>query len=336
VIRERWRQWWDSRLRRSDAHLLRQGNIYIVPSRAGLMFALTMVVLLVASINDQLNLGYALTFTLAGSGLVSMHQTHHNLAGLHLQLLPPEDVAAQSAAALDILLSNERHADRLGLALRLRGQANPSWVEVNVPARSQVKLRLMLSAPERGVHALPLIEIRTLYPMGLFTAWSLWRPASALWVYPASESPAPELPPPPVGTLDSAALSTTSAERDGVRPYQVGDPLSLIHWRKSAAALSHGGEWVSRDAQAQAMKGGPCWLSPEAARGCHPAPSAEGVWQRLAAWAQQCEARAQQCPNGQGAYGLMLPGQAPLELGQGPAHLKALRRALAQAGRGNA
>ena len=52
------------------------------------MFALTLVVLLLASINYQLNLGYVLTFLLAGSGVVSMHVTHGTLRGLTLHLRP--------------------------------------------------------------------------------------------------------------------------------------------------------------------------------------------------------------------------------------------------------
>ena len=59
-----------------------------MPTRAGLVFALTLLVLLVASINYQLNLGYVLTFLLAGSGAVSMHMTHGTLRGLTLHLKP--------------------------------------------------------------------------------------------------------------------------------------------------------------------------------------------------------------------------------------------------------
>jgi hypothetical protein len=44
--------------------------------------------MLLASINYQLNLGYALTFLLAGAGLVSMHLTHGTLRGLTLHLRP--------------------------------------------------------------------------------------------------------------------------------------------------------------------------------------------------------------------------------------------------------
>ena len=65
---------------------LTQGNVYILPTRAGWMFGLTLLVLLLASVNYQLNLGYMLTFLLAGSGVVSMHITHGTLRGLTLHL----------------------------------------------------------------------------------------------------------------------------------------------------------------------------------------------------------------------------------------------------------
>jgi hypothetical protein len=46
------------------------------------MLGATLLVLLVASINYQLNLGYLLTFLLAGSALVGMHVCHATLRGL--------------------------------------------------------------------------------------------------------------------------------------------------------------------------------------------------------------------------------------------------------------
>ena len=64
--RARLRQWWQGRLTAADAVLLTQRNVYILPTRAGLMLALTLGVLLIASINYQLNLGYLFTFLLAG------------------------------------------------------------------------------------------------------------------------------------------------------------------------------------------------------------------------------------------------------------------------------
>ena len=46
--------------------ILTQRNVYILPTAPGLMLALTLLLLLVTSINYQLNLGYLLTFLLAG------------------------------------------------------------------------------------------------------------------------------------------------------------------------------------------------------------------------------------------------------------------------------
>jgi hypothetical protein len=54
------------------------------------MLALTLVLLLVGSINYQLNLGYLLTFLLAGSSLVGMHLCHGTLRGLTLTLAAPD------------------------------------------------------------------------------------------------------------------------------------------------------------------------------------------------------------------------------------------------------
>jgi hypothetical protein len=80
-LRARLRRWIHARLPRTDTLLLTQRNVYILPTRPGLMLALTLLLLLVASINYQLNLGYLLTFLLAGSALVGMHRCHGNLRG---------------------------------------------------------------------------------------------------------------------------------------------------------------------------------------------------------------------------------------------------------------
>ena len=53
------------------------------------MLGATLLVLLVASINYQLNLGYLLTFLLAGSAVVGMHVCHGTLRGMTLHLIAP-------------------------------------------------------------------------------------------------------------------------------------------------------------------------------------------------------------------------------------------------------
>src|SRR5919112_5901287 len=104
--RRRFRQWWQSRLPLSDTLTLSQRNVYILPTRPGFMLGATLLVLLVASINYQLNLGYLLTFLLAGSAVVGMHVCHATLRGLTLHVMPPDPQFAGSAATLRIVLTN--------------------------------------------------------------------------------------------------------------------------------------------------------------------------------------------------------------------------------------
>ena len=66
-LRKRFQAWFESRLPLRDSTTLTQRNVYILPTRPGFMLAATLLVLLIASINYQLNLGYILTFLLTGS-----------------------------------------------------------------------------------------------------------------------------------------------------------------------------------------------------------------------------------------------------------------------------
>ena len=156
-VRARVRGWLTSRLPRTDTQLLTQGNVYILPTRAGWMFALTLVVLLLASVNYQLNLGYVLTFLLAGSGIVSMHITHGTLRGLTLHLRPVAPAFAGSPAVLDIVMSSPSSA-RFGVGLRLLDAPASTLAWTNVPAGGAVdrarQLRADGARPPRRADAL--------------------------------------------------------------------------------------------------------------------------------------------------------------------------------------
>jgi uncharacterized protein (DUF58 family) len=245
-VRLRFRAWAQQRQAATDTLLLTQRNVYILPTRAGLMFGVTLLVLLVASLNYQLNLGYVLTFLLAGSGAVSLHITHATLRGLTLHLRAPEPVFAGDAALLDCTLTSPAHA-RFGIGLcALGGGDNVSWS--NVPARGQAHTQVSFVPAQRGVVALPALRCETRFPLGLFRAWTVWRPASTLLVYPRPEQPAPALPASrPVPGSGGAARLGSSGDTEGVRGYRRGDALKLVVWKKAAKAMETGGELVSRD-----------------------------------------------------------------------------------------
>jgi uncharacterized protein (DUF58 family) len=244
-VRARFRVWWQSRLPLTDTWRLGQRNIYILPTKAGLTFAGTLVIMMLASINYQLNLGFALTFLLMGAALVSMHQTHGNLRGLTLHLRPAGPGHAGEPAALEVVITNPGRA-RLALALHFedRGTHGRSFTWSDVPAQGQVSAQLTLTPQRRGWHAVPPLVMETVFPFGLFMAWTVWRPAARVLAWPQPEAAAPPLPVSASSSGDDQSHRRNSgSEWDGVRPWRRGDTMRQVVWKKMARS----GELVSRE-----------------------------------------------------------------------------------------
>ena len=313
MARARFRQWWQARLPRSDTLTLTQRNVYILPTRAGFMLGATLLVLLVASINYQLNLGYLLTFLLGGSAIVSMHISHGTLRGLTLVLHPVDAHHADAATRLRISLHNARTAPRHGIGLRTYSEdRHAPWVWCDVPGLGSTDLELVLDGLPRGRHALATLTAETRFPLGIFRVWALWRPAATVLVYPSPEAAPPPLPAgQPHSSGGSAARHVASHEFDGVRPYRRGDPLKSIVWKKAART----DELVSRDSlQAQHFQ---LWLDLNETHGA----TLEQRLSRLCAWVLMAENQALD-------YGLRLPG-VEVAPGQGEMHRRACLQALA-------
>ncbi len=313
MIRQRIRNWFQNRLPRSDSWTLSQRNLYILPTKAGWAFGVTLLVMLLAAINYQLNLGYALTFLLSGAALVSMHQTHGNLRRLQLRVKPPAPVFAGEPATLEVVIDNpggERH----GVALGLYDARRSGLAFCDVPAQGSTLMRLRFTPARRGQHLLPTLLVETHFPLGLFRAWTVWRPATMALVYPAPEVPAQPLPPgQPSGGQALQQRSGSGGEFDGVRAYRRGDPLRQVVWKKVART----GELVSRDSSANAAQ---VLLLDYTASG---AGDAEQRLSRLTAWVLAADRSGQ-------AFGLRLPGRE-LALASGEAQRRAALEALALA-----
>jgi len=131
----------------------------------------------------------------------------------------------------------------------------------------------------QAFNLIPTLSAETRFPLGLFRAWTVWRPAARLLVYPQPEPAAPRPPAArhvPGGPTTSRSLDGDEVE--GVRGYRRGDPPKRIAWKKAAQALEAGGELVSRDTSASAHQ--ELWLDWAACTGLEP----ELRLSRLTAW----------------------------------------------------
>ncbi len=310
-LRSRLQRWFEARLPRADSVTLTQRTVYILPTRPGLMLGATLLVMLVASINYQLNLGYVLTFLLAGSAVVAMHISHATLRGLTMSLVTPEAVFAGASALIGIRLTNPGRRTRYGIGVAVQGAGQ--WVWTDVPPLGSSTVQVAFNPPRRGVHRVPTLTAETRFPLGTFRVWTVWRPAAQVLVYPAPESPAPPLPP---GELQSRGTASSvrqaSGDFDGVRAYRRGDPLKRIVWKKWAKS----DELVSRDASQ--AHGQTLWLDARDTGLADP----EKQLSRLCAWVLQADQVELD-------YGLRLSG---LEIApaSGEAHKKRCLQALAR------
>lgn len=318
AVRARWQAWWQARQPVADTHRTTQRNVYIVPTLAGLAFCGTLGVLLLASINEQLSLGYALTFALTGAGLASMHTTHANLRGLQMDLRAPDGVHAGDEYTLELRLHNSGSA-RFGIAVSAQldaGATEPAWVDV--PALGHAVLKLRLPAAARGLRELPRLVITTRFPLGFFRAWSYWRPASRVWIYPQPEpvlAPFPTQAEAGAGEAASTRQSASGTDFSGVRSYRRGDSMKQILWRKSALALDQGLPLWVRETEAPLARD--LWLDWRDTAG----RDVEARLSRLTAWVLAAEHQAQ-------PYGLRLPGRE-LAPSLGAAHRQACLELLA-------
>ncbi|MGH8686434.1 MAG: DUF58 domain-containing protein [Burkholderiales bacterium] len=311
TLGSRVRTWWAGNLTPEPGRVvLGQRRVYILPTRLGWMFGATLAILLAGSINYALQLGFALTFLLAGVGLAAMVHTTRNLARLALSAGRAEPVFAGESAQFRLYLENPSRHDRPAILVRHAGSG--SQVVVDLAASSTAEVTLGVPAPRRGWLALARVTLETRFPLGLFRAWSTVVPEARCLVYPRPE----RAPLPGSAPADDAGAqrpqSRGSEDFSGLRAYQLQDSPRHVAWK--AAARS--GELLTK--QFAGATGAELWLD------LADAPAALGLearLSRLAGWILAAEQAGLR-------YGLRLPS-LEREPDLGEVHRSACLQALA-------
>lgn len=212
--------------------VLFQRRVYVLPTRAGIGFAAALIVMLLGAINYNLSLGYALTFLLAGLGVVAILHTFRNLA--HLSITPgrSDAVFAGEMARFTLLLHNVRSDERRQIHLALDQGAHEI---VDVPPHGTAAAKLPLVTTQRGWLALPRVTIETRWPLGLIRAWAYAVPDMHCLVYPRPTQEATPPPPTAGGRSGDVARSVTGSEDFiSLRGHQLADPPRHVAWKTAA------------------------------------------------------------------------------------------------------
>jgi uncharacterized protein (DUF58 family) len=316
--RRRWRTrvgTWARRRQGEDAvplALVRR-RLYVLPTRAGLAFAVLLFVMLLAALNYTNSLGLFLTFQLGGVALVAMYECHRALHGLRIVAAEASDAFEGRSGELRLGVENATTQARQGLMLRAaivpRGAPPPA--RTDLPALQAGTLHCTYEARRRGRQPLEALSLATTLPLGLFRCWTwLHLPIEAI-VYPAPTGP---LPLPPPGARPRAAGARPNAGEEewaALRPYQPGDSPRAVAWK----AYARGAPLLV--ARYESVRGGEHLFDLAGT----PGADLEARLRQLAAWIVAAEERGE-------PYGLRI-GNTELPPALGPVHRQLCLRALA-------
>ncbi|MCA3158524.1 MAG: DUF58 domain-containing protein [Burkholderiales bacterium] len=232
---ERWRtsqfSRWLFQHRGSESEaLLYHRRIFTLPSRAGLVFGLMLLALLIGAINYQLSLGYLLAFWVASMAWVGLHLSFANLSGLRFSNAQAQPVFAGEQAAFEFEVEDTRKRARY--AVRVSCGASES--RFHIAAQGQRRALFLVPTRERGWLQAPRATIDSQFPLGLWRAWAYWQPAAKCLVYPAPEKNPPPLPTSGEGEGDAEGGKQGNDNFAFVRPYQQGDSIRRIAWKTAA------------------------------------------------------------------------------------------------------
>ncbi|MDZ7758782.1 MAG: DUF58 domain-containing protein [Desulfovermiculus sp.] len=209
-------------------------RIFILPTGLGLVFGLMVLAMLGISINYANNLGYAVSFVCMSTGLVSLLHTQRNLNGLRIAPGKCEPVFAGQRAVFHLVIHEDQGRTRPGIKITgPEGSQN-----IDLPFKQPIQVPVSQKTETRGLTSLQGVRISTIFPLGLFRAWSRVRPEMQCLVYPRpadSRLTAWAVYGKVLGpSLDEQSLQAGADEFSGLDEYQPGESARRIHWKAYA------------------------------------------------------------------------------------------------------
>jgi len=289
---------------------IRHERIYILPTTRGLAFICVLAIMLMASINYGLNLGYALCFILIGLFAACLLSTYKNLVGIQFQMAAAENTFQGNTLQYRIKLADAAKRTRSSITVASDGASDT----FDVRANGTHEATLNEVDASRGVHSLGRLTVSSDFPLGLWRGWGYIHTPVQAYVFPKPEQPVVKFAGLNAANDESPTAFATEQEYAGLKAYEHTDSPSQIAWKKVAS----GAGWYSKQFETQAEQ-------LEIAIRWSDTPAHLDVEQRLSrlcAWVNK--AVDDNC-----AYTFDLPGSTPTALASGREHGLNCLRALA-------
>lgn len=231
AITARYQSWLYRRIPPTRSVTLDQRRIFIFPTKVGGSFLALLLLMLIAAINYQNNMSFALVFFLASVFVVTILHTFANLSGLTVTAVAAPPVFAGEQAEFELSLSRHGSKDYYDIELFWPASERSS---ITLTDNTEQRLRLHLATEHRGLLRPERLHLESYYPLGIIRAWTLLALDIEALVYPRPL--ACELAGVSAEAGEEGAVSAAVGSDDfyQFKAYQPGDPLKHVVWKAYA------------------------------------------------------------------------------------------------------
>nr|WP_296256427.1 MULTISPECIES: DUF58 domain-containing protein [unclassified Pseudomonas] len=225
-----WQRWVGRRIPPASRIELDHRRIFILPTRVGGTYALLLILLLLVSINYQNSLAYGLTFLMLSVGVLAILHTYRNFSGLILSAGHARSVFVGEPVQLRLRLESTASGHQ-AIAL---GWDSERLEQTDVAPERQVDVALTLPAVSRGWLRAPRLRVESVFPLGIFRAWSWLDLEQTVLIYPrpvAGSMPLLKGIEPHAEDAGQASQGQGVDDYQGLRPWQPGDSQRRMHWK---------------------------------------------------------------------------------------------------------
>lgn len=240
-LRQYYQSWLQRRIPPTSQQQLYRKNIFIFPSKTGLGFLLTIVLLWLLGTNYQNNLVIMLSFLLLSLLHACIFYSYKNFSGLVIEVKKESPCFVGDTIKVDCFLSNKPSNDQKNSRQKyhsiLLGFDAENSITVDSIGSEPQSVTLYLPAKQRGLYHANRLRIMSFYPLGLIRVWAKLDMDINVLVYPQPiKTSLPELQVVAVDDVETEHNELIHAQDmnddvSHIREYHAGDSLSHIAWK---------------------------------------------------------------------------------------------------------
>lgn len=244
---KRFSRWLEKRIPDKRQFQMDMSNVFIFPSKFGIVYCLLCGLLFILGTNYRNNLMLLFSYFLLAMFLVNLLVSYANFVRLKVQLGKLSSVYALNDCPLPLWLGDShcQNISELNCAgkihFRFWGSERQKSIESENHSNPVV---LNLPTDKRGYMVLPRITIESFYPLGLFRCWTHIRFINKVLIYPQPIPTELIIENQLTGEEEALDLDTLPGQNDfdALKSYERGEPLSRVAWK----LVAKGGDMMTK------------------------------------------------------------------------------------------